>query len=574
MMVEKLSFRSRRIVHYSLILCILLIQFLIAAFFYNEFITKKNLKFIEAQLKEINSLDSLTSNSKKELINAQVDFQKYIESKNEKYLKLYFKSLRKLDKNLDSIGSYSNKYPKLKYALILKNDNSSKVQKLKILIDSTQKYSTNSSHEVKKVFPEIQTYDLDYNFNKFNLETKTYSDTVKKKKFFGRIRDAISGKESVRKDSIVVTLKQGPIPNAAVIKADFDSILNIVNKHYTVQLKQIQSNIIQKDNSSDAFYRIFSNLIMYGNSVMNIYDYAIENSKSDLEQEYYRQNSNNNRMRMNLIFGAMILMLVISILIMMLTSIAFSYEKKLKTANLQIKVNLEFKNRVLGMLSHELRSPLKIIGILINRISEKTADDEIKEYLKSIGFTSNTLLLQANQILEYTKNQHVKNKLIPVVFNLNNQITSILNSIENYIKTRNNKFVVNKSISPDLVVYSDNAKISQIFMNILGNANKFTENGQITVNIKTEQANETTVTLITEIIDTGAGIAESDLKKIFEPYYQGILSDDIENIGAGLGLNLCKELVELYRGEISVQSQRGKGTTVKFSINLKIDHDK
>jgi signal transduction histidine kinase len=277
---------------------------------------------------------------------------------------------------------------------------------------------------------------------------------------------------------------------------------------------------------------------------------------------------------MNLSFGAMILMLVISILIMMLTSIAFSYEKKLKTANLQIKANLEFKNRVLGMLSHELRSPLKIIGILINRISEKTADDEIKEYLKSIGFTSNTLLLQANQILEYTKNQHVKNKLIPVVFNLNNQITSILNSIENYIKTRNNKFVVNKTISPDLVVYSDNAKISQIFMNILGNANKFTENGQITVNIKTEQANETTVTLITEIIDTGAGIAESDLKKIFEPYYQGILSDDIENIGAGLGLNLCKELVELYRGEISVQSQRGKGTTVKFSINLKIDHDK
>lgn len=55
------------------------------------------------------------------------------------------------------------------------------------------------------------------------------------------------------------------------------------------------------------------------------------------------------------------------------------------------------------MLSHELRAPLKIIGILINRISEKTDDKEIKEYLKSIGFTSNTLLLQANQILEYTK---------------------------------------------------------------------------------------------------------------------------------------------------------------------------
>lgn len=572
-MFEKLSFRSRRIVHYSLILCILLIQFLIAGFFYNEFITKKNLKFIENQLKEIHSLENLTGNSKKELLNAQVDFQKYLINNDKKYLESYFQSLRKLDKNLDSIGNYKNKYPRLKSVLILENDNSAKVQKFKILIDSTQEYSTNSNFKVQNVFPEIRKYDLDYDFGKFNIETKTYSDTVKRKKFFGRIKDAISGKENVRKDSTVVTMKQGSNPNSALIKADFDSILNIVNKHYTVQIKQIRNNISRKDNSNSAFYKIFSNLLMYGNSVMNIYDYAIKNSRNDLEKEYYKQNSVNNRIRMNLIFGAMILMLVISVLIMMLTSIAFSYEKRLKEANLQISANLEFKNRVLGMLSHELRSPLKIIGILISRIQEKTDDDEIKEYLKSIGFTSNALLLQSNQILEYTKNQHVKNKLIPVVFNLNDQITSILNSIEAYIKTRNNKFIVNKDIDSNLILYSDNTKICQIFMNILGNANKFTENGQITVNIYIEQKDESVVTMFAEIIDTGVGIAESDLKKIFEPYYQGVLSEDIENIGAGLGLSLCKELVELYEGQISVKSERGKGTAVYFSVNLKIYHD-
>lgn len=573
-MFERLSFRSRRIVHYSLILCILLIQFLIAGFFYNEFITKKNLKFIETQLKEIHSLENLTGNSKKELLNAQVDFQKYLVYGEKKYLESYFESLHKLDKNLDSIDKYRNKYPRLKSALILESKDPAKIQKLKVLIDSTYEYSTNNNFNVQKNFPEIKKYDLNYyNFDKFNIETKTYSDTIKKKKFFGRIRDAISGRESIRKDSTVVTMKQGRNPNSDLIKADFDSILNIVNKHYTVQLKQMQTNVIQKDNSNTAFYKIFSNLLMYGNSVMNIYDYAIKNSRVDLEKEYYKQNSNNNRMRMNLIFGAMILMLIISVLIMMLTSIAFSYEKRLKAANLQINANLEFKNRVLGMLSHELRSPLKIIGILINRIDEKTDDEEIKEYLKSIGFTSNTLLLQSNQILEYTKNQHVKNKLIPVVFNLNDQITSILNSIENYIKTRNNKFVINKNINADLVVYSDNTKISQLFMNILGNANKFTENGQITVNIKTEKKDDAAIVLNTEIIDTGVGIAESDLKKIFEPYYQGVLSDDIENIGAGLGLSLCKELVELYGGKISVQSEPRKGTTVTFSLNLQIQYD-
>ena len=179
--------------------------------------------------------------------------------------------------------------------------------------------------------------------------------------------------------------------------------------------------------------------------------------------------------------------------------------------------------------------------------------------------------MQANQILEYTKNQHVENKLIPVVFNLKNEIDSILSSIEPYIETRNNKFVVQQNINPNISVFSDNTKINQIFMNILGNANKFTENGQITVNTRSENVDSKTVSLITEITDTGAGISNSDLEKIFEPYYQGVLSEDVENLGAGLGLSLCKEIVELYGGTISVDSELAKGTTVKFTINLDLN---
>ena len=74
---------------------------------------------------------------------------------------------------------------------------------------------------------------------------------------------------------------------------------------------------------------------------------------------------------MYLLFGSMVLMFIVSILIMILTRIAFIYERKLSKANKQIKENLNFKNRILGMLSHELRSPLKIIGIFINKIKDK-----------------------------------------------------------------------------------------------------------------------------------------------------------------------------------------------------------
>ncbi len=570
---KSLNFRFRKIVHYSLIFCILLIQLIIAAFFYNEFINKKNLAFIENQLKEVHSLEKLTDNSRKELLNAQNFLQQYLTKTDEKYLNSYFKSLDRLGKNLDNINRYESKYPRLKSILKFQKTDTLGSKKLKLLIDSTYQYSTKSNFRAPTFIPSLKKYEGNYNLDKydFHVETKTISDTVKKKGLFGRLGDAISGKENVRKESTIITVNNGKTPEAASIKADMDSIMNLVQNHYSGEIRKMQVQVIGKQNDNSKFYTIFNNLLVYSNGVMNIYDFAIKDSKSDLEKEYALLNSENNKIRTNLILGAMVLMFIVSVLIMYLTRIAFIYENQLNSANKQIKENLNFKNRILGMLSHELRSPLKIIGIFIRKINKKTNDDSIKEYLKSISFTNNTLLMQANQILEYTKNQHVENHLVPVVFNLKNEVTSILNSIEPYIETRNNKFIVEENISPEIEVYSDNTKINQIFMNILANANKFTENGEIKVITKAESIDENAVALTTIISDTGVGISKSDLEKIFEPYYQGVLSEDVENLGAGLGLSLCKEIVELYSGNISVDSEQNVGTTVSFTINLNIN---
>jgi len=570
---KSLNFRFRKIVHYSLIFCILLIQLIIAGFFYNEFVNRKNLAFIENQLKEVHSLEKLTDNSRKELLNAQNFLQQYLINTDEKYLDSYFKSLDKLGGNLDNINRYGSKYPRLKNILTFKKTDSLGSKNLKLLIDSTYQYSTKSNFKAPASLPSLKKYEGNYNLDKYNfhVETKTISDTVKKKGLFGRLGDAISGKENVRKESTIITVNQGKVPEAASIKADMDSIMGLVQNHYSGEIKKIQVLVTEKQNDNSKFYTIFNNLLVYSNGVMNIYDFAIKDSKADLEKEYALQNSENNKIRTYLILGAMVLMFIVSILIMYFTRIAFIYENQLNVANKQIKENLNFKNRILGMLSHELRSPLKIIGIFIRKINKKTNDDSIKEYLKSISFTNNTLLMQANQILEYTKNQHVENQLIPVVFNLKNEVTSILNSIEPYIETRNNKFIVEENIDTEIEVYSDNTKINQVFMNILANANKFTENGEISVVTKAESVDENTVSLTTIIKDTGVGISKSDLEKIFEPYYQGVLSEDVENLGAGLGLSLCKEIVELYSGNISVDSEQNVGTTVRFTIKLNIN---
>lgn len=566
-----LNFKLRKVVHYSLIICILLIQVIIAIFFYNEFVNEKKLNFIKTQLEESRALGGLTDNSRKDFMDAQDHLQKYMVSQDNKDLQLYFQSLRKLKNNFDKISEYENTSPRLKNSLSQKRMDTLKVTKLKTLIDSVYETSLNPPTKIQDKQYEPEKYKN--NFENFNVQTRTYADTIKKKGFMGRLKDAITGKVNVQKESTVVTLTNNKTIDLSNVKSEMNNALKSMDKHYAAEVKKAQLYAIQNQRENMQFYSNFSKLLVYSNGLIDVYENAIKDFKSELEKEYTKQSSDNNKLRRYLVLGLMILMFIVSILIMYFTRVAFVYERKLNAANKEIKNNLNFKNRILGMLSHDLRSPLKIINIFIDKIHRTTEDETIKDYLKSIKFTNSTLLLQSNQILEYTKNQEAEKKLIKSVFNLKDEIGSIVKVITPYLETRNNKFAVTDRIPEEVMVYSDNIRINQIFMNILGNANKFTENGQIDLVMATELKEGNMISLITTVSDTGVGISESDLKKIFDPYYQGTVSDEVDNLGAGLGLNLCKEIVELFDGEISVSSKLHKGTKITFSLNLNINNN-
>jgi signal transduction histidine kinase len=561
-----LNFKLRKVVHYSLILCILLIQVIIAIFFYNEFVNGKKLKFIKDQLEETRALGGLTDNSRKDFMDAQDHLQKYMATQDNNDLQLYFQSLRKLKTNFDKIGEYENTSPRLKKNLAAHRQDTLKTAKLKTLIDSVYQTSLNPPAKIEDRQYEPAKYKND--FEDLKIQTRTYADTVKKKGFFGRLKDAVTGKVDVQKESTVITMTNNKTIDLSQVKSKMDNTIKSMDKHYAAEVKKVQMLAAQSQKNNLQFYSNFSKLLVYSNGLIEVYENAIKDFKTELEKEYNEQNSNNNTIRSYLVLGLMILMFIVSILIMYFTRVAFIYERKLNAANKEIKKNLNFKNRILGMLSHDLRSPLKIINIFIDKIHRTTEDETIKDYLKSIKFTNSTLLLQSNQILEYTKNENAEKELIKSVFNLKDEISAIVKVITPYLETRNNRFVVTDRIPEDVEVYSDNIRINQIFMNILGNANKFTENGQIDLVMATELIGENKISLITTVGDTGVGISESDLGKIFDPYYQGMVSDEVDNLGAGLGLNLVKEIVELFDGDISVESKLHKGTKVRFRINL------
>lgn len=578
--LKDLKSRHRKTIHFSLLVCLFFIQLLIGGYFYNEMISDKKLAAITRKLSQIDELEKLTRASRDRLFAAQRNLQRYISTKDKNDLEQYFSNLDEIGKNLELLERNGHAYPRFRQALVIGDAEVVKSNSLKKIIDSAR-VSLPAATPQKRVHETagLKKFEKgELSFKKYDIETKTYADTLKKKNIFKRIGDAIKGKENVQRVTTLTTVREGTTPNSVLLKKSVDSLLNVADTYYGKQIERVRTEIIQTQTDTEKNSQlpaIYENLLFYNNGLMDVYEQAVFSTKKDLQRDYDLHSSKARKYRIYMVSAAMVLMFIISVLILLLTRIAFGYEQKLNEAKRHIEQNLNFKNRILGMLSHELRSPLKMMDLFIGRVDKKVEGPQIKEYLKSMRFTNNSLLLQANQILEFTKDQHSQNKLLAVRFELKKEVDALLTAIEPYVASRHNRFDVVTDIAPETVVDADKAKLHQLFLNIIGNANKFTENGSITVHVHAAGVPEGTVKLTVEVRDTGTGISASDLEKIFEPYYQGIVSADVDNIGAGLGLSLCKDIVSLFNGDISVTSEKNIGTTVAFKIYLnKMEHER
>ncbi|HRO75855.1 MAG TPA: HAMP domain-containing sensor histidine kinase [Crocinitomicaceae bacterium] len=564
------GFKHRKFIQYSLVTSTLLIQIVILIFFYNEYFNENKLAKIKAQMEETNKLKRLTNSSKQELVKAQNYLYEYLNNPQKEFLDFYFQALRNVTHKIDSAKIYETTIPLMGSAIHSKMKNA-ELENLVTLIDSIYQYSGKLKTTKKPV--EIKEFQIDKAKPNIEIEQKYVSDSVRKKKFFPRLKDALKGNTATKTDTVYISTKVNSSIDTNKIKNDVDSTFNLLNEHYLSEVKNYQKHLSSVQSNSHNVYNIYNNLISLSNNLIDIYDVTSNDLGQKLEQQYNERFSKINKIRRYTVFGLMLLLFFVLIIMAYYTKLSFLYEQKLKEANDRINSNLKFKNRILGMLSHEIRSPLKIVTIFINRIAKKTTDESTLESLKSMRFTNDSLLIQANQILDYTKNQDKEIELIPVKFNLYEEIESLLNAFQPYIESVNNTLENTNEVPKNLFVFADKVKIHQIFINLLGNANKFTENGTISVHIKTTERSSERTQLCVTIADTGIGISENDMQKIFEPYYKGAVSEEVENLGAGLGLNLCKEIIELFQGNISVQSELGKGTSINFEINLAVIHE-
>ncbi len=565
-----LKFKYRQLIHYALITCAVCIQAIICIFIYNEYFNGKKLEDIRRQIQQTEVLKKLMQDSRKNLLDAQDELQRYVYGNDQEHLEAYFLSLRRLNSNLDSITSYKNINPGLRTFIDSRKDELAKLPDLQKSINSV--YS-----EFKKPAPQKKEFKIkDFKVKSYpkiyDTQIEYKLDSVEKKSFLSRLKSAVKNDVEIQRELMVISTRYGDSVNTKQLKKDIDSIINAVSSHYVGEMKKYESGINASKAKNDKLYQIYDQLIAYSNNWMGIYDIAVHDFSKNLEKEYYEQNSANNKIRKYAVLGLMVLMFFVILSIVYYNRQSDLDEKRLALAYQEINKNLSFKNKILGMLSHEIRSPLKIINIFLDRISRKTQDETISDYLKTIKFTNNSLLIQANQILDFTRNQEKPMELQPVEFNLRKEIEAILTAFEPYIESKNNQFIIEDKIPAGIKVFADKIKIYQLFTNILGNANKFTEGGEVRVNLTLSEIQNNIQNLKVIISDTGTGISRSDLSKIFQPYFQGAGTADIENVGAGLGLNLCKEIIDLFRGTISADSILGQGTTVSFTIPLQVLH--
>lgn len=225
------------------------------------------------------------------------------------------------------------------------------------------------------------------------------------------------------------------------------------------------------------------------------------------------------------------------------------------------------KNEFFANMSHEIRTPINTIIGLNEMILRETNEAGTREYAGNIQIASKMLLNLVNDIMDLSQMEIRKMEIVPVKYKTKGLFEELIDMVRTGIKEKQLEFMVDIDGNLPCVLFGDEKRIKQILLNILANAVKYTETGSVMLSAHAESLEEGEIRLKVSVADTGIGIRKEDLEHLYDPFKRVDEKSHLRVEGSGLGLSICKQLIDLMGGEITVDSIYTKGSV--FTVILR-----
>ena len=273
------------------------------------------------------------------------------------------------------------------------------------------------------------------------------------------------------------------------------------------------------------------------------------------------------------VFGLLLLLFGIGMFYLLGAQEKAKESEELRAAKEMAEKANKAKNDFLANMSHEIRTPINAITGMNEMVIRESKDEQIRQYALNIKYASQTLLSLINDVLDFAKIEAGKMEIVEDNYELRLLLLDVVNMVQ--MKAEKKKLVLKVDVDEELPnqLYGDSVRIHQVLLNILNNAVKYTKEGSVSLQVSGEKKGTDAVLLKMEVADTGVGIRQEDLPRIFDGFERLDIKENRHIEGSGLGLAITYKLLKQMDGKLEVESTYGKGSVFTIFLSQQIIGD-
>jgi len=523
-------------------------------------------------IKPVNDKISLVNAVITNLYQAEGFERSYLQTKNRNHYRAYVELMDSVKLQIDSLGRVANKPPQylptdsIQILIRQKRENFKELVAIKNAGSSEELYQ----RSMRGLAAERDSINKLLSIYK---TVTTSKDSIlvlqNKQRFFERIMNVFSPQEQT--DSTVKIVVNQTIQTDSILDdfnpadsvAEFLTLVIADIKKESIALERKLNRKEQEilENDKVITMKIRQMFVRFENEIVH----------SSLQQVAQQQKAVSKMTRFVVVLGTLALMVIVGFLILIMKDISKSQHYRQRLEREKAYSETLFKNKVQFMLSitHDLKSPLSSIIGFSHLAKREHESQHQKHYLENIDQSASYILRLINDLIDFVRLETGKIKIDSVRFNLKLLLAEVVDGFYPLAAKKDVSLTLHETLPHDDVFVSDPVRIKQVLGNLISNAIKFTDKGQVVVKCAVMKIEGSTEWVQFVVEDTGIGISTENTKVIFEEFSRVSPEDGRQYEGTGLGLTITKGIVELLEGNMSLKSRYGEGS--RFSVRLPLE---